>query len=474
MDKRKRFNLNLEIFKDIFKVCLRVQGQDFDALPIDEEIMSFLRELRHMEEINSLNDVVFDHMHLTWRNFATLINKILSGKTTGLDKLRLSKAQILWHVTRGKGNELLSQVDLTEDAQFEEVRRKGMRDLHKTHPSGFGTVTKTNPSAAKIKPSGNDEDDRNNEQDSNGEVSDQENNNDDDKTQSDNENESDFEHETDESKSTLESDHEENVKAEGDEDEDEEIDYTTSQLDDDVDIRLNELVDTNNGGRLAKIEEPVKGPKAKESQSGSSKGNKYQSKSFGKSVQLEEPEFEVTHSDMPQDQEEKPGNDDEEPKGKVTSKCNWFTKPKRPQEPTDPDWNDRKTPEQGPAQSWSMTLASSDDKLSKNFDELMSTPIDFSTYIMNNLNIANLTQETLLGPTLRIIKVTRVETIRKHGYGYLRKIEVQRPDNNLYTFKEGDFPRLHINDIEDMLILIVQNRLTNLSSDDVSDFTIAL
>ncbi|GJT49985.1 hypothetical protein Tco_0976142, partial [Tanacetum coccineum] len=41
-------------------------------------------------------------------------------------------------------------------------------------------------------------------------------------------------------------------------------------------------------------------------------------------------------------------------------------------------------------------------------------------------------------------------------------------------FKEGDFPRLHINDIEDMLFLVVQNRLTNLSGDDISDFAIAL
>ncbi|GJW41985.1 hypothetical protein Tco_0070784 [Tanacetum coccineum] len=39
MDKRKRFKLNLEIFRDIFKICPRVQGQDFDALPTDEEIV---------------------------------------------------------------------------------------------------------------------------------------------------------------------------------------------------------------------------------------------------------------------------------------------------------------------------------------------------------------------------------------------------------------------------------------------------
>ncbi|GJW64275.1 hypothetical protein Tco_0116159 [Tanacetum coccineum] len=68
--------------------------------------------------------------------------------------------------------------------------------------------------------------------------------------------------------------------------------------------------------------------------------------------------------------------------------------------------------------------------------------------------------------TKRILAVTRVEVMRKHGYGYLREIEVRRADNDLYTFKEGDFPRLCINDIKYMLILIVQNRLTNLLGDD--------
>ncbi|GJU73653.1 hypothetical protein Tco_1265058 [Tanacetum coccineum] len=143
--------------------------------------------------------------------------------------------------------------------------------------------------------------------------------------------------------------------------------------------------------KTRKDAEPTKGPKAKESQSGSSKGDKSQSKYFGKFVQSEEPEFEVVDSDMPQDQEENLGNDDEEPKGKVASKRDWFTKPKRPQDPTDPDWNDGKTPQQGPTQSWLMTLASSADKPSKTFDELMSTPIDFSAYIMNGVKISNLT-----------------------------------------------------------------------------------
>ncbi|GJV37675.1 hypothetical protein Tco_1410152 [Tanacetum coccineum] len=96
IDKKKRFKLTLEVFRDIFQICPRVPGRDFDPLPSEEDTVSFLRELGHTGEINSLNDVVVDQMHQPWRTFAALINRGLSGKTSGLDKLRLSRAQILW------------------------------------------------------------------------------------------------------------------------------------------------------------------------------------------------------------------------------------------------------------------------------------------------------------------------------------------------------------------------------------------
>ncbi|GJW23908.1 hypothetical protein Tco_0037719 [Tanacetum coccineum] len=50
-------------------------GQDFDELPTDEEIVTFLRDLGHTREINLLNDVVVDQMHQPWRTFAALINR---------------------------------------------------------------------------------------------------------------------------------------------------------------------------------------------------------------------------------------------------------------------------------------------------------------------------------------------------------------------------------------------------------------
>nr|GEY92645.1 hypothetical protein [Tanacetum cinerariifolium] len=41
--------------------------------------------------------------------------------------------------------------------------------------------------------------------------------------------------------------------------------------------------------------------------------------------------------------------------------------------------------------------------------------------------------------------------------------KLRRDDDKLYKFKEGDFKRLHIQDIEDMLLLLVQGKLTNLT-----------
>ncbi|GJR93951.1 hypothetical protein Tco_0266125 [Tanacetum coccineum] len=92
IEKKKRFKLTLEVFRDIFQICPRVQDQDFDALPTEEDTMSFLRDLGHTGDITSLNDVVVDQMHQPWRTFAALINRSSSGKTSGLDKFHLSRA----------------------------------------------------------------------------------------------------------------------------------------------------------------------------------------------------------------------------------------------------------------------------------------------------------------------------------------------------------------------------------------------
>ncbi|GKF90526.1 hypothetical protein Tco_0274227, partial [Tanacetum coccineum] len=138
--------------------------------------------------------------------------------------------------------------------------------------------------------------------------------------------------------------------------------------------------------------------------SGSSKGTKSQSKSSRKSVQSEEAKFEVTDSDMPQDQEENLDSIT-----KTNSKL----------------VND---------------LSSFADKSSKTFDELMNTLIDFSAYIMNGLKIINLNQETLLGPTFKLLKgihtnFAKLEYDFEECYKALsEKLDWDNPEGGYYPF----------------------------------------
>nr|GEX84943.1 hypothetical protein [Tanacetum cinerariifolium] len=58
----------------------------------------------------------------------------------------------------------------------------------------------------------------------------------------------------------------------------------------------------------------------------------------------------------------------------------------------------------------------------------------------------------------RIIAVTNLQIMEWYGYKHLDWISVRRDDDQIYKFKEGDFKRLRLQDIEDMLLLLVEFR----------------
>ncbi|GKA03564.1 hypothetical protein Tco_0676345 [Tanacetum coccineum] len=99
-------------------------------------------------------------------------------------------------------------------------------------------------------------------------------------------------------------------------------------------------------------------------------------KSFGKSAHAEEPSHTVDDSGIP----------------------------KRPLT-HDHDWNKRQQVDFRPPQTW-ISVTTRVKKPPTSFDEIMDTPIDFSTFVMNRLTITNLTQELLVGPTFNLLKGT--------------------------------------------------------------------
>ncbi|GJW92449.1 hypothetical protein Tco_0170002 [Tanacetum coccineum] len=172
------------------------------------------------------------------------------------------------------------------------------------------------------------------------------------------------------------------------------------------------------------------------------------------------------------------------------------------------------------------------------FNDLMATLIDFSKYVLNRLKIDNLTQYILLGPAYNLLKGTSFSSVKleyhfqecfnalkdkldwnnlegdrysfdlskplplqghpchltvaadyffNNDLDYLKSFDPERisqlnkfSKHNVYStkkilgFKEGDFVDLHLNDIEDMLLLVVQHKLFHLTNNDIVDFIMAL
>nr|GFA26596.1 hypothetical protein [Tanacetum cinerariifolium] len=87
MDTRKNI-VDLEAFRKMLHISPRVSGQSFDDLPFEEEILDFLRFLGHSAQIKTLTDVNVNKLFQPWRSFAAVINKCLTGKSSGFDSLR--------------------------------------------------------------------------------------------------------------------------------------------------------------------------------------------------------------------------------------------------------------------------------------------------------------------------------------------------------------------------------------------------
>nr|GEZ57007.1 hypothetical protein [Tanacetum cinerariifolium] len=72
MDNKKRI-VNLEYFREMLHICPRLPGQTFNELPFEEEILAFLRFLRHGGEIRKLTDGMYhkknvDFAYLLWED----------------------------------------------------------------------------------------------------------------------------------------------------------------------------------------------------------------------------------------------------------------------------------------------------------------------------------------------------------------------------------------------------------------------
>ncbi|GJW01240.1 hypothetical protein Tco_1556491 [Tanacetum coccineum] len=254
--------------------------------------------------------------------------------------------------------------------------------------------------------------------------------------------------------------------------------------------------------------------KEKKSSSTSKDASQSQHKSSGKSANTEEPSYTVEDSGMQQDQEFITGDNNEQPVDKET----WISQVAHAEEPptsfdelndTSFDFsafviNQLKIPNLtqkilvGLAFNLLKGTCKSITELEYHLEEYLEylkggdlsrrysssvTKTKVATYELKWIEdlvpelwspVHNLTSSKDVYSRRRIIAVTRNTIMKMYDYGYLEEIEVCRDDQKLYTFKEGDFKRLRLQDIEDMLLLLVQQKLTNLTIDERHDLNVAL
>ncbi|GKA95874.1 hypothetical protein Tco_0817969 [Tanacetum coccineum] len=158
--------------------------------------------------------------------------------------------------------------------------------------------------------------------------------------------------------------------------------------------------------RTGKEPESTSTPKEKtpKSTGKSTKGSKSLHKSTSESAHAEEPMHTAKDLEEPAHQEFKTRATKDQVVDETLQPSKWFQKPTRLLSPV-LDWNKTWPADHGPVQSWLSNLAQEEGPR-ESFDELVDTPLDFSSFMINQLKVDTLTPELLADPTFELMKGT--------------------------------------------------------------------
>ncbi|GJX95598.1 hypothetical protein Tco_0351396 [Tanacetum coccineum] len=173
--KNKKHIVNLKYFKEMLQICPKLPNQQFEELPFEEAILTFLNDLGHSGEIKMITDANVNKLHQPWKSFAAVINKCLSeyyaiasGAEPPKTKASVKKKQVRSDKTKTppttkgkrlktsakaaksakkkqpantskvKGLTVLSEVTLTEAEQMKLATKRSLIETHGSHASGSG------------------------------------------------------------------------------------------------------------------------------------------------------------------------------------------------------------------------------------------------------------------------------------------------------------------------------------------------
>nr|GEV07525.1 copia protein [Tanacetum cinerariifolium] len=154
LDSKKHI-VNLESFREMLHICPRLPHQPFVEPSFEEEILAFLHFLGHSAVIRKLTNVKSNKLHQLWRSFAAIINKCLTGKSSGYDSLRLNtkiqrramrfprlttseKRKQAAKAFKAKSLSTLSEVAMTEAQQLKLATKRSLQQTYISQASSSG------------------------------------------------------------------------------------------------------------------------------------------------------------------------------------------------------------------------------------------------------------------------------------------------------------------------------------------------
>nr|GEV78012.1 hypothetical protein [Tanacetum cinerariifolium] len=123
---KKRYIIDMEVFREILQICPKLSNQEFDALLSEEEIVSFIKELGHKGDTKSVTDMVVDQIaqilwemfykknvdfvELFWEDFTFQIENKDTKKQEKMYYPRFTKAIIHHFITKDKSISMRNKI----------------------------------------------------------------------------------------------------------------------------------------------------------------------------------------------------------------------------------------------------------------------------------------------------------------------------------------------------------------------------
>ncbi|GJR51180.1 hypothetical protein Tco_1401701 [Tanacetum coccineum] len=102
---KKKVSLDVDIFREILQFGPEIQEQEFEDLLLEQDILSFIKDLRHTRDITYLTDGMFrkkniNYVYLLWEDFLFQIENKDAKKTNNMSYPRFTKIIIDYFMSK--------------------------------------------------------------------------------------------------------------------------------------------------------------------------------------------------------------------------------------------------------------------------------------------------------------------------------------------------------------------------------------